>query len=142
MKETGNREIFNRYGIKNTRQRNIIFNILKKANSPLTAEQIFLECKKIDDSMSFSTVYRILNTFILKDMVVKTSITEDNKSMFELNHEEHKHYLVCVSCSKMITIGHCPIEDYENSLQKTTDFDITGHKLEVYGYCPQCKNKK
>jgi Fur family ferric uptake transcriptional regulator len=42
----------------------------------------------------------------------------------------------------MITIGHCPIEDYENSLQKTTDFDITGHKLEVYGYCPQCKNKK
>ena len=27
------------------------------------------------------------------------------------------------------------------ALEERTDFDIVGHKLEVYGYCPKCKKK-
>lgn len=142
MKETDNKEIFNKYRIRNTKQRNIVFNILRNADSPLTAEEVFIETQGANDSMNFSTIYRILNIFVSKDMVLKTNIGEDDKNMFELKLEEHGHYLICISCKKMIKIGHCPLEEYENQLQKNTKFHITGHKLEVYGYCPTCTNKR
>jgi len=137
-----NREFFKMHGIKNTKQRNIIFEILKQENKPLTAEQIFLNCKKLDKTISFSTIYRVLNTFISKEIVVKLTIVEDNISMFELNSTDHEHYLVCIKCNKAIDIGHCPLGAYEKSLEQTTDFEITGHKLEIYGYCSECKKNK
>lgn len=137
-----NKEFFKKHGIKNTKQRNIIFEALKQANTPLTAEQIFLKVKKVDKSISLSTIYRVLNTFISKEIAVKLTIVEDNTSMFELNRIDHEHYLVCMGCNKAVDIGHCPLGVYENSLEETTNFDIVGHKFEIYGYCPECKNKE
>ncbi len=137
-----NKEFFKRHEIKNTKQRNIILEILKQAKGPLTAEQIFLESRKIDDSISFSTIYRVLNTFISKEVVVKLTIVKENISMYELNRVDHEHYLVCIECEKAIDIGHCPLGVYENSLENDTNFEIVGHKLEIYGYCPNCKDKK
>lgn len=142
MRETDNKEIFNNYKIRNTKQRNIILNILKNTGSPLTAEDIFIKTQSANDYMNFSTVYRILNTFVSKNMILKTSISGDEKNMFELNLEEHSHYLICTLCKNMIKIGQCPLEEYESQLQKSTKFHITGHKLEVYGYCPTCISKK
>lgn len=136
-----NKEIFKKHGIKNTKQRNIILEILKEAKKPLTAEEIFLQSKEIDENISFSTIYRVLNTFISKDIVNKMAIVEENISVFELNKIDHEHYLLCIGCNKAIEIGHCPIRTYENSLEEATDFDIIGHKLEIYGYCPECKKK-
>ncbi len=141
MREIDNKEIFSKYGIINTKQRNIVFDILRKADSPLTAEEIFIKVQNSNVSMNFSTVYRVLNTFVSKNIVLKNSIGEDEKSVFELNMKEHNHYLICISCKKMIKIGHCPLKEYEDQLQQNTKFNITGHKLEVYGYCPECTSK-
>lgn len=137
-----NKELFKKHGIKNTKQRNIILEILKEAKKPLTAEEIFLQSKEIDENISLSTVYRVLNTFISKDIVNKMAIVEENISVFELNKIDHEHYLLCIGCNKVVEIKHCPIRTYENSLEEATDFDIVGHKLELYGYCPECKEKK
>lgn len=137
-----NENFFKKYGIKNTKQRNIILEILKQEKKPTTAEEIFLKSKKIDDTISLSTVYRTLNIFVSKEIVVKLAVAEDNVSVFELNKIDHEHYLLCVECHKAIEIGHCPLRLYENSLEESTDFDIIGHKLEIYGYCPECRDKK
>jgi len=141
-KFTDNKEFFKSHGIKNTKQRNIILEILKQAKDPLTAEEIFLESKKVDKSISLSTIYRVLNTFVSKGIVVRHTIVKENISMYELNLIDHEHYLVCIKCEKSIDIGHCPLGVYENSLENDTNFEIVGHKLEIYGYCPNCKDKK
>jgi len=60
--------------------------------------------------------------------------------LYELNRQEHKHHLICSGCRKMFTVDECPLEDYEKSLSNKLDFDITGHKLEIFGYCKECKN--
>jgi Fur family ferric uptake transcriptional regulator len=65
----------------------------------------------------------------------------DNRALFELNRMVHKHYLVCLECKKMKAIECCPIEDYEKSLAKQTDYLISGHRLDIYGYCPKCREK-
>lgn len=142
MEQLDNKEFFSNHGIKNTRQRNMIFDILKEESLPLTADRVFFKAKEIDTTISLSTVYRILDIFVDKGMVLKTSISEDNKAVFELNRMEHKHYLVCIRCKKIMAVDNCPFEVYEKSLEQETSFQITSHRLEIYGYCPVCKTKE
>ena len=72
MEQNDYKELFNHKGIKNTKQRNIVYNVLKHGDSPITADQLFIKVKELDNSISFSTIYRILDMFINKDMVLKT----------------------------------------------------------------------
>lgn len=142
MAGSDNRELFGKLGLKNTKHRNLIYDILKESQLPLTTEHIYLKLKEVDTSISFSTVYRILDAFVSKGIVLKSSISDDNKAMFELNRMQHKHHLVCISCKKMIAVENCPLERYEKSLEKKTQFEITAHNLEIFGYCPACRLKE
>ncbi|PKM58148.1 MAG: transcriptional repressor [Firmicutes bacterium HGW-Firmicutes-3] len=141
MEYLDNKILFAEKGIKNTKQRNMTYNILIQENLPVTAELIFLKIKALDEKISLSTVYRILEVFISKGLVIKRNLSEDNMAVFEINNMEHKHHLICYCCKKMQVIKGCPLGAYEKILQKETDYDISGHRLEIYGYCPDCKEK-
>lgn len=140
MISLSNTEIFKKYKIKNTKNRNIILDILREGEL-LTAEEIFLKSKEIDSNINLSTVYRTLNIFEKNAIVLKSNIAHEDKTRFKLNHMDHMHYLICLSCHREIGLENCPISGYDLFLEERTDFDIVGHKLEVYGYCPKCKNK-
>ena len=135
-----NKELFNENDIKFTNQRNIIYNILKSYKEPVSAEEIFQESKNIDDKISFSTIYRTLNVFIKKDLVLKYNLIDENISVYEVASKiDHKHYIKCLKCEKMVEIQSCPIKIFEEHLVENTGFEITDHKFELYGYCPDCK---
>ena len=138
MHENEIRALFSKHGIKYTRQRSAIYGILARAETPLTVEEIFMECKKASVDASLSTIYRILDTFLDKGFALLAG-NEGKKSTYEINSHKHQHHLICLKCRKRIAIDHCPLEKYEKSLQKSTDFEITDHKLDIFGYCPSCK---
>lgn len=142
LKQFENKEIFSYFKIKNTKQRNVVLDILKKTEYPLTSKEIFFRAKNMDDSINFSTIYRILNVFESKGIVVKLNIMNSDEAVFELKTVGHKHYLICLKCKKMIPIEGCPLGDYEKFIENTTDFDIMGHHLEIFGYCSECKGDK
>ena len=66
----------------------------------------------------------------------------NDRARYELNLNEHKHHVICVGCHKMISFLDCPVEEFEKKLKEKIDFDVTGHKLEIYGYCQECKFTK
>lgn len=135
------KDLFASKGLKNTKNRNLIYEVLDETALPLTAEQIFIKLKENDKSVNLSTVYRTLELFVDKGLVLKAIMAEDNRAVFELNHHEHKHYLVCLNCKEMIPVQGCPLEDYEKVLTQKLGFDVTGHKFEIYGYCRNCQKK-
>ena len=126
-------------GLKNTRQRNAVLEVMKDSHAPLTADDIYLRLKEKNIATCLSTVYRTLETLCSKDLVTKSNLLDDNKSKYELACKEHRHHLICLSCTKIIHIEDCPLKELEMSLHNKTDFEVTGHKLEIYGYCPACK---
>lgn len=142
MQDNCIKDLFTSNGIKVTKQRELIFDALKHFDTPVTAEQLFLKLKSVDSLINLSTVYRSLNMFVEKKLAVESFIPEEKTSVFEINRMEHKHYLICINCKKVMAIDNCPVEEYEKSLEKTTGFDIKGHKLEIFGYCPECRRKK
>lgn len=128
---------------KNTKNRESIINVLKSATQPISAEDIFLKLKEQNVSISLSTVYRTLELLLSINMVSKSYPLDTNKARFELiQSTTHKHYCICTVCSKMFPIKNCPIPELEKSISDKEGFNITGHKLEIYGQCPNCKEEK
>lgn len=129
-------------GLKSTRRRSDVLLILEGKSRPVTAEQIFLDLKEKGVNISLSTVYRILEVLVTKDVVLKMNSTENDSALFELNRRIHRHYLVCLGCRKMIPVEHCPLGGLEKRLEQETGFAVTGHSLEIYGYCSECQKKR
>ena len=141
MSSNNYREMLIKNNIKTSKQRELIFDILENSDEPLTVEEIFFQLAEKENSMNLSTIYRILNVFISKGLVVKSNIY-NNKAVFELRGNKHTHHLTCVCCGKILVMDNCPLNGYEKSLEEMTSFDITSHKLELFGVCPECKIKK
>jgi Fur family ferric uptake transcriptional regulator len=142
MDNQKNKEYFLSKGLKNTKNRNFLFAVLENTEVPLTAEDIYLKLREKGVSINLSTVYRILDVFVSKELITRSSLSDNKKNIYELYKQENKHRLVCISCKKVQTLNKCPLEKFEKELEKEISFDITSHKLELYGYCQECKNKK
>lgn len=136
-----NIEKINISGYKNTKQRNKIIEILKSAQSPITAEEIYSLIKNESNSLAFSTIYRNMKALVEKNIVTKT-IYNDGKARYELARKEHIHHLICLKCNKSVAIENCPMKQIEKDLKKQEDFDVLEHKIEIYGYCKLCRKQQ
>lgn len=126
-------------GLKNTKHRKLILEILDETKKPVTAEELFLLMKEKGLNPCLSTVYRTLEVFENKDLIIKSSSLDDGKARYEWNSQEHKHHVVCTNCHKIQYINECPFIEMERTLKKNIGFEVTGHKLEIYGQCKDCQ---
>jgi len=133
------REILFKNGLKHTKTRALVLEMLDHEPNPVTVEDIFLLLIKHDPKINLSTVYRTVDTLVKKALVIKTTLMEDSRSRYEYNRLEHKHHLVCVSCNRMIPVKGCPIDEYARTLCTKEGFEPSGHRLEIYGVCSSCK---
>ncbi len=130
-------------GLKWTRQRKNVYRVLWEAKEPLNAVQIYKLAAQYAEGEEYalSTIYRILSTFEEKGLVEKTSWVEDTAVAYSLNRGQHTHYAVCLECHRRIPLQGCPFA-HMNVDCGAGGFTVTGHKLEVYGYCSECREQQ
>lgn len=158
-------------GLKWTKQRKCVYRVLWETVEPLSAIQIYQRISSICrdnkgsgvntvsrdsvDSRSsrdisgdrdsgeyaVSTVYRILAAFEEKGLVEKSTWMEDGTAVYSLNRGGHTHYAVCLKCRSRIPLQNCPFSHIHLE-EGMEDFTVTGHKLELYGYCRDCREKE
>lgn len=138
MTNDGLKALFKKAGIKNTSQRQHVYLYIETSNTPLSAEQIYMGMSD-SEAVNLSTVYRILDLFTKKGLTLKTNLSHEGKATYELNHQEHRHHLVCVKCKEVIPIKGCPLAGYEEKLGESTHYKILEHHLEILGICPKCQ---
>lgn len=125
---------------KNTKQRKAILDILKKNNTPMSAEEIGEAIAPVCPKLALSTVYRNLELFA-KAGLLERSYFQDGVTRYSLAKGHHGHYLICTDCREKIRLEDCPLHDLEHKLTDETGFTITDHDLTLYGLCPACKQK-
>ena len=131
------KEIFKANGVKVTKARLLIYDLLKESDRSVTADYIYSKCKEIN----LSTVYRTLEVFLEKELVDKFELG-DGKSSYKLkNRNIHKHILECDLCHKEIEVP-CPMQQIEELLRNQTGFKVKEHNLTLKGICEECINNK
>ena len=139
-------------GIKWTKQRKDIYRILLDAERPMSALEIYHKSFEGNDSASYalSTIYRVLSAFEEQKLVTKSVYMDEKTVVYELDKGGHTHYAVCLNCHKRIALQSCPFTHIhmhgrqdgiigENAMEE--NFLVTGHKLELYGYCNNCRGE-
>jgi Fur family ferric uptake transcriptional regulator len=127
-------------GIKRTKQREAVLEVLARAETPLSAMDIFAQTEKGETPLWLSTVYRILELFTEKGVVLKTSVLDGDMAYYELKRQEHHHYAVCVDCHKIVALNNCPMAEFKPKLADG-GFRVLGHRVEMFGYCKDCDKR-
>lgn len=126
--------------VKNTKQRQNIIDALKSFKEPATAEEIYRAASASCPTMALTTVYRNLEMLVKNEKVNKI-IYSDATARYEYvgKDNKHGHFLVCVGCNRAFPLDKCPIE--VEGIKESTGFTVTGHNIEIYGYCKDCAEK-
>lgn len=131
-------------GIKWTRQRKDVYQVLWESAEPLSAAQIYRRLEETAGRSGYavSTIYRILAAFEERGLLTKSSWLGDDTLLYELDRGGHTHYALCLGCHKRVPLENCPFEHMNPQWNRAQgDFAVTGHKLELYGYCRDCQQK-
>lgn len=132
--------ILRQYGLKATKGRLAVLDILKGAHVPMCALDVYKVIKD-ETTASLSTVYRILNQ-LTEVGLLEASVQQEDVTYYEYHGHEHNHYIVCSKCGKFTPIHNCPLKDLDDHIAKSTGYAITGHSFQLEGICPDCLNKK
>lgn len=125
-------------GLKSTPHRLHVYETLKSSPVSMTAEQIYQDLSSKTHAINLSTIYRILDSFVEKQLLTRSFLLDDSKALYEINSQVHRHYLICTSCRRKVSIDTCPLHRLEEELASETGFRIEAHRLELYGICPAC----
>lgn len=114
----------------------------EKMASVFADEQRYMSAKEVlglmqDDypQISFDTVYRNLSLFEKLGILEATEFNGERLFRLSCREDKHHHHLICTECGKTKTIEMCPMDAFFGN---PDDFEITGHKFEIYGHCKEC----
>lgn len=122
--------------IRMTNQRKVILEELKKHVDHPTADEIYVEIRKVLPKVSLGTVYRNLDQMSTQGTILK--IEGSGQKRFDPNPEPHPHFR-CVSCGLIEDINEEVIAPKIDKNSKFfTDRRVDGFILEYYGRCKNC----
>jgi len=140
------RKTFNDYiakkRLKSTKQRDIIFDEFfgNYMGKHVTVEELYEDIKKRHPFIGFATVYRTLKLFMECGIASERNFG-DGKARYEPIHSEreHHHHMICNECGKIYEFANIQVESCLNQIAKLNEFQLTNHKLEIYGLCSGCR---
>ena len=121
---------------RNTIQRSLTLDAVKKLKNHPTVEEIYEEVAKVHPSVSKGTVYRNLKELAENGDLYDVEVP-GGASHFD--HNCHKHYHArCIKCGKVSDVDFPYMDDLIDKIVDKHGFEFTGYDLVFKGLCPQC----
>ena len=125
--------------LRMTRQREVILEELRKVNTHPSADEVYEMVRKRLPRISLGTVYRNLEILSESGDIQKLEPGCTLKR-FDGNPSEHSH-IRCIRCDRISDVPMIPGFEIDLEQVSASGFEITGHRLEFLGVCPQCLGK-
>lgn len=127
-------------GVRMTPQRHAILAHLMNSMTHPTADEIYKALSPEYPSMSVATIYNNLRLFVEAGLVRELTYGDDS-SRFDADLSDHYH-AICESCGAIVDFEYPPLLQVEKAASEQTGFVVRGHRMEVYGVCGSCADKK
>lgn len=126
--------LFKEKNLKLTNQRKTIIKVINELSNNANVKNIVNKCS---NDMDISTIYRILDLLLEKNILEKRINYDD--SIYYGVKEEHGHYFTCIKCNKKEKLINCPLEEIENKYEIEMGYKILSHTVLMTGICKKCK---
>ncbi len=125
-----------------SKQREIIYEVLKNDMSHPSVDSIYMNVKKIIPDISLGTVYRNLNLLANQKKILRLDIG-DGVVHFDARITPHYH-LICDECGEIkdLFLDESLISVFIDKVQKESDEHIHNIDIVFHGTCQNCLKKK
>ena len=116
--------------------------LLENHEQHLSAEDIFMLVKQKAPDIGLATVYRTLELLYELRIIEKLSFG-DGVARYEFrsdDHPHHHHHLICLNCGRVSEIEDL-LDDLEKKVELEHQFQIVDHRVNLLGYCVNCRKK-
>jgi Fur family transcriptional regulator, ferric uptake regulator len=128
--------------LKMTPQRRRILEVFLTGQGHVTSEELYQKVKRDSPSIGQATVYRTLR--LLADAGLAKAVEfGDGVVRYEILYgQTHHDHLICEQCGANVEVVDPSIERLQEEVASRHGFALTGHKLYLYGICPECLKKR
>ncbi len=127
-----------RAGLKRSRARDAVVDAFLATPGHVSVEELTAIVRRRRPEVGYTTVYRALKLLSECGLAAARQFG-DGKARFERVLEEaHHDHLICTSCGAIHEFEDPHIEELQEAVAQRHGFQITSHKMELYGTCIRC----
>lgn len=132
------------HGIRLTRQRELLFEIIDSAHRHLNADQLFELAKKRDPKINRVTVYRTLKVLKQEGLIDELDLLhyEGEQHYYETRLKRPHAHVVCLKCGAVQEFFGSPIQALREQITASLGFKIEVARTEVGGICADCQGSE
>lgn len=121
-----------RAGLKVTMPRLKVLEVLEQAEPHhLSAEDVYKQLLRVDESISITTIYRVLTQFEQSGIVERHNF-DDGHAVYELASETHHDHMVDVDSGAVTEFVNERIEDLQREIAAEHGFELVHHEMVLY----------
>lgn len=137
----GIRDSLKRRGVRLTRQRQILLELLDTSGLHLDAEQLFQMAKEKDPRINRVTVYRTLKLLKVGGLVDELDLMHygGDQHYYETKLKQEHAHIICLRCGKVEEFFGEPLQKLRRQVESHFGFQILLSRTEIGGYCSHCQ---
>ena len=140
----GMQNLLKERGVRLTRQRRILLELLDRTGRHLSAESLYQLAKEQDPKLNRVTVYRTLKLLKIGGLVDELDLmhVDGDQHYYESRQKQEHAHLVCLACGKVEEFFGEPLQKMRKQIETNLGFQIVSARTEMGGYCPDCQAQR
>ncbi len=128
-------------GLRLTRQRQILLDLIDKTGRHLDAESLFQMAREKDPKLNRVTVYRTLKLLKEGGLVDELDLMHQagEQHFYETRRKQEHAHVICLSCGKVEEFFGEPLQRLRRQVETHFGFQIVLARTEIGGYCSHCQ---
>ena len=141
MNAVGIKDSLKQKGIRLTRQRQILLDLIDKSGQHLDAERLYTMAKEKDPKLNRVTVYRTLKMLKEGGLVDELDLMHigGDQHYYETRLKQEHAHIICLRCGKVEEFFGEPLQRLRKQVESHLGFQVVLARTEVGGYCSHCQ---
>ena len=129
-------------GLRLTRQRKILLDLIDKTGQHLDAERLYQMAKEKDPKLNRVTVYRTLKLLKEGGLVDELDLMHQagEQHYYETRRKQEHAHVICLACGKVEEFFGEPLQRLRKQVESHFGFQIVLARTEMGGYCSHCQS--
>ncbi len=141
MRAEAARDSLKRKGIRLTRQRQLLLDLLEKSGRHLDADNLYRLANELDPKLNRVTVYRTLKLLKEGGLIDELDLMhfEGDQHYYETRSKQEHAHIICLRCGKVEEFFGDPLQRLRRQVEAHFGFQILIARTEIGGYCAHCQ---
>ena len=141
MAVSGSKDSLQQRGMRLTRQRKILLDLIDQSGQHLDADRLYQLAREKDPKLNRVTVYRTLKLLKAGGLVDELDLMhhDGDQHYYETRLKQEHAHVICLRCGKIEEFFGDLLQEMRDQIESHFGFKIVLARTEVGGYCSHCQ---